>query len=222
MSGIGRYPWWVGPTATLGAIAIRALGATWRIERRGHDPSASRSQDARRCIFTFWHSGLLPLAYTHRKRGVAVLISRHLDGEIVARALERLGFATARGSSTRGGGTGTLELLRLAAHGAYLGITPDGPRGPSEVVKGGAAYLASRSGLPIVPTAIGASRAVRLGSWDRMIVPLPFSKLLVDLGPPILVPPGLGEADLERWRLKIERALLELTSRVRADAGERP
>ncbi|HEY6867563.1 MAG TPA: DUF374 domain-containing protein [Candidatus Eisenbacteria bacterium] len=90
----------------LGAWFIRLLGATWRVEWRGGAASGPEGEDPHRCIFAFWHARMLSLAFTHRDRGGAVLVSRSRDGEIITRVIERLGFVAARGSSTRGGEEG--------------------------------------------------------------------------------------------------------------------
>jgi hypothetical protein len=217
----GRHPWWLGPAAVLGAILLRALGATWRIDRRGLAAYEGRLARGERCVFAFWHARLLPLVFTHRGRAIAVLISRHRDGELIARIIERLGFRTARGSSTRGGEEGARELVRYAADGHLLAITPDGPRGPAERVKPGLAWLASRTGLPVVPVASAARDAWVFRSWDRFRVPRPFARVVVAYGEPLAIPPGIGERELEAWRERLDTALAAVTREVDARAGER-
>ena len=219
MSG-GRYPWWLEPAATAGAVLVRLLGATWRVDRRGLAGFDSAIARGERCIFAFWHARLLPLAWTHRGRGAAVLVSRHRDGELIARIVERLGYVTARGSSTRGGEEGVMEMLRQAERGKLLGITPDGPRGPALTLKPGIVYLASRSGLPIVPVAAAARRSWKLRSWDGFRVPRPFTRVVVAYGEPIAIPPGLEGAALESWRARVEEALATHTESVRVRAEE--
>jgi lysophospholipid acyltransferase (LPLAT)-like uncharacterized protein len=172
-----------------------------------------------RCIFALWHARLLPLTYTHRGLGVAALISRHRDGELIARLIERLGYVTARGSSTRGGGEGAREMLTFAERGHSLTVTPDGPRGPAETVKMGLVYLASRSGLPVVPVSASATREWRLHSWDGFRIPQPFSRLVVAYGEPITVPAELDGEALEPWRERIERGLKAITARTDQLAG---
>jgi lysophospholipid acyltransferase (LPLAT)-like uncharacterized protein len=206
--------------AWLGALTVRILGSTWRISRHGHDPLSDRRADAPRCIFAFWHSALFPLTFTHRGRGGAVLIGRHLDAEIVARVIEHLGFVSARGSSTRGGEQAALEMLAFAAAGRFLGLTPDGPRGPAEMVKPGLAFLASRSGLPVLPLGVGCASAWGIGSWDRLRVPRPLSRVHLEFGAAIAVPPGLDDLELEPWRVRIESALRDTTRMAREAAGE--
>ena len=216
----GRYPWWLEPAATAGALLVRALGATWRVDASGlvaFDDAIARGQ---RCIFAFWHAQLLPLVWTHRGRGIVVLVSRHRDGQLITRIIERLGFVTSRGSSTRGGEEGVMDMLRRAEEGRLLAITPDGPRGPAGILKPGLVYLASRSGLPIVPVATASSRRWTLRSWDRFSVPRPFTRVVVAYGDPIAVPPRLEGPALESWRTRVQEALAAHTAAVRARAGE--
>lgn len=205
-----RIPAWLGPAALGGAWLLRILGATWRLDRSLLDAGDARLANGERCIFALWHSQLLPLAYTHRSRSVGFLISQHRDGELIARLIQRLGYVTARGSSTRGGGSGTREMIRFAEQGHLLGITPDGPRGPANVVKPGIVYLASRTGYPILPVAATATPSWRLRSWDRFLIPRPFARVVAGYGPPIAVPPALEESQVPVWQRKIETALRAL------------
>jgi lysophospholipid acyltransferase (LPLAT)-like uncharacterized protein len=154
---------------------------------------------------------MLPLVWTHRNGGGGVLISQHRDGELIARVCERFGFRTARGSSTRGGETGALELMRFAAEGRSLGVTPDGPRGPAERVKPGVLWLAARTGLPVVPVASASRPFWRLNSWDGFRIPPPFARVAVGYGDPIRVSADLDDDGLEARRLEIEQGLTRLT-----------
>ena len=218
----GRYPWWLEPAAIGGAALLRLLGATWRLTRIGIDEfDRARLARGERCVYALWHARLLPLVFTHRGRGAAVLVSRHRDGELVARMIEKLGFVTARGSSTRGGEEGLRDMLDWAEKKHLLAITPDGPRGPAERVKPGLVYLASRTGFPIVPVASAARPAWRLRSWDGFRVPRPFARVLVAYGPPIPVPPDLDRDALERTRLAVEAAIAELTATLDARVAAR-
>lgn len=218
----GRYPWWIEPAAAAGALLLRLLGATWRVDRSGLVPFDEAIAQGGRCIFALWHARLLPLVWSHRGRGVVVLVSRHRDGQLITRIIERLGYLTSRGSSTRGGEEGVMDMLRQAQEGRLLAITPDGPRGPAEVLKPGLVYLASRSGLPILPVASAARSCWTLRSWDRFRVPRPFTRVVVAYGDPIPVPPGLEGAALESWRARVQEALEAHTAAVRALAGETP
>ena len=223
MSGPEGRPWWMGGATLLGAGVLRALGGTWRVERAGReDYDGALRATGGRCIFAFWHARLLALAYLHRARGGAVLVSRSRDGEVIAGALERLGFVTARGSSTRGASEGVAELLAWAERGRGLGVTPDGPLGPEGVVKPGLVRLASRGSLVIVPVAACASANWILRSWDRFRVPRPFARVVLGYGEPLRVPPGVAGEEAEAWRRRVEEALHAHTRAVAERAGEAP
>jgi len=213
-------PWWVGPATAIGAGLVRLLGTSWRIGRVGVREYDARLARGERCIFAFWHARLLPLVYTHRGRGIAVLVSRSRDGELIAGVIERLGFVTARGSSSRAGGEGILDMLEWAGKGHLLALTPDGPRGPAGQVKPGLAYLASRTGLPVVPVATAAKRAWVLSSWDRFRVPGPFARVWVAYGEPLRVPAGLDDAAARAWGARLEGAIHDLTLELARRAGE--
>src|SRR5207249_1503746 len=105
------HPAWMPVAIPAAAGSILALGRTWRIETHGVREIDRALEAGERCIFAFWHARMLPLVYTHRRRAITVLVSRHRDGEWIARVIERLGFTTARGSSTRGGEEGVREML---------------------------------------------------------------------------------------------------------------
>jgi lysophospholipid acyltransferase (LPLAT)-like uncharacterized protein len=213
------HPWWLEPASAAGAGVVRALGATWRLARVGMEGPEAAIARGEGCIVAFWHARLLPLVFTHRRRGTVVLVSRHRDGELITRIIERLGFLTERGSSTRGGGEGARRMMRHAGARRMLAITPDGPRGPALRVKPGLVWLASRSGLPVVPVATAASRAWRMGSWDGFRVPRPFARVVVGYGEPIAIPRDLDDASAERWRVRIEEAIAGLTDAFDARAG---
>lgn len=161
-------------------------------------------------IFALWHHDLFSLiSYGVAIRWpMATIVSDSKDGEIIARALERLGFLTARGSSTRGGLKAVVRALRLMQEGRSLAVTIDGPKGPRHEVKDGILYIAARSGAPIVPVRAYATREyVFERSWDRFQLPLPFSKVRVVPGDPFHVPGELDEAGLVRERERLSRAM---------------
>jgi lysophospholipid acyltransferase (LPLAT)-like uncharacterized protein len=179
-----RHPWWLPLAAGLGAVFVRALGATWRYTVSDAPEYSAALARGERFVYAFWHSGLLPGAVLHRDEGIAVLVSRHRDGELITRVIEHLGYVTARGSSTRGGEAGVRGMLTWAAQGRQLAVTPDGPRGPAEQVKPGALYLAERTGRRMVPIGFAAHPVYALRSWDRFRIPWPFARVLVSHGAP--------------------------------------
>jgi len=216
-------PWWMPIATAAGAAVVRLLGRTWRLEIVGEAGHArGRAPGGKPAIFAFWHARLLPLVFVQRGSGAAVLVSRSRDGELIAGILVRLGFTVARGSSTRGGHEGLMEMLRWGAEGRGLGVTPDGPRGPAEQLTRGLVPRARRRGLPVTRGARAATAAWVLRSWDRFRVPRPFAHVVAGYGEPIAVPAGLDEAGIESWRRRLEDALREHTKAVELRAGEAP
>jgi lysophospholipid acyltransferase (LPLAT)-like uncharacterized protein len=200
----------------VGGVILRVLLMTVRFRIHG-DPHYQREERKRPpVLFAFWHSRLLPLVWNRRGEGAVVLVSRHRDGEYITRIIESLGFETERGSSTRGGMEGARGMLRSARKGKNLAITPDGPRGPAEVAKEGLLVLARLSGLPVVPLATAASRCWRLGSWDRFMIPKPFSTVHVVYGQPLKVPRDVPEDRNEAELARLEDALKEVTRQAEA------
>ncbi|MEP6495195.1 MAG: lysophospholipid acyltransferase family protein [bacterium] len=163
--------------ARLGSWLVRGLGWTWRI-RVSHDDALNEMRHAKKpFIFSLWHGQLLPLLYHHRRQNVAILISEHADGEIIARIAMSLGYRTVRGSTSRGAARALLGLARVINEGADLAITPDGPRGPAKSFAPGALVIAHRAKVPIIAVAATASSAWRLGTWDRFLIPRPFARV---------------------------------------------
>jgi lysophospholipid acyltransferase (LPLAT)-like uncharacterized protein len=200
-----------------GALSLGAALASWpaagvlallrRTQRlRFHDDEEIRRRERRGppFILAFWHRHLLLMRWGYRGGPMTVLISQSRDGELVARTIERLGIRTARGSSSRGGALGMRGLLQAAKAGGNIAFTPDGPRGPRGVVQPGVVAAAAMTGLDIIPAALAATRARRVGSWDRMPVPLPFGVVHYVYGEPLGVARG---ADLELAGAELKRRL---------------
>jgi lysophospholipid acyltransferase (LPLAT)-like uncharacterized protein len=198
----------------LGGGLVTTLFASTRFEREGQEHFLRFRRERRPVIFVFWHGQLLPLLYQHRREGAVVLVSEHADGEYVARVMHRLGYETARGSTTRGSTKGLRSLIRAAQEGHDLGLTPDGPRGPARTFQPGALLAAAVTGLPIIPVAAGATRAWRLGSWDRFLIPKPFARIRVRYGPPHWIERAAGDAELEQHARALEHTLNELSEQV--------
>ena len=167
----------------VGTALIRLLAWTWRMRPVNDEALHAARASGQRVIFTLWHGELLPLLWHHRGQGIAVVISEHRDGEIIAQIAERLGYETVRGSTSRGGGRALIGLMRAVQAGRDAAVTPDGPRGPAHVFAPGAAIAAQRTGAPLVLVRADAKRAWRLKSWDRFLVPKPFAAVRVVYGP---------------------------------------
>ncbi len=166
------------------ALLIRLLGLTLRYRDITAPNTPIGDTIPSPVIFAFWHRSLLACAHRFRNKDIAILISRSFDGELIARIVERLGFVAIRGSSSRGGAAGLRAMSEAYKAGHRCAITADGPRGPSQIAKPGAAQLAQLVGA----TWVGAFYALpisawTLNSWDKFLIPKPFSKVLVTFPP---------------------------------------
>ena len=180
--------WPVSPetTATVAGSVVSALARTWRTEVTGEEHYRS-ARATRGFLFLLWHEALLPLLWHHRRQGVAIVVSEAQDGRYLAAYAERLGYGCLSGSSTRGGARALLGAVRALGAGTAVAFTPDGPRGPRRVVKVGILAAAARSGAWILPIHAEANSAWRLRSWDRLMVPKPFSRVRIGYGRPFRV-----------------------------------
>ena len=180
---------WAEPVVTwIGALAVRALAATWRMRERG--PMPVRADGKTAMLYVLGHSRILPLLYHHRGRGIVLLISRHRDGGYLADLAEQWGYRAVRGSSKRGGAAGLRGIVRELEGGAIVALTPDGPQGPPEKVKPGAIAAAQHADVPVVPLTATASSAWWIRSWDRFCIPKPFARVEIAYGTPIVVASG--------------------------------
>jgi 3-deoxy-D-manno-octulosonic-acid transferase len=206
----------------LGPLVVRALGSTWRVTVLHGDRLAAARGVVGPVVYAFWHGTLLPLEHINRARGICVLSSWHRDGELSARVMTALGYRVVRGSTSRGAARSLQLLVHGVREGHDVAVTPDGPRGPALVVRTGVLYIARRTGAPVVPAGVAASRAVRLGSWDRFMVPLPFSRVVVAYGEPLAVAPDGpldGDRDALEARLTAATEEADRESRGRRDEG---
>jgi lysophospholipid acyltransferase (LPLAT)-like uncharacterized protein len=196
------------------AWLVKAICSTCRVQVVRGD--IEQSAHARRCnvIYAFWHGHLLYLMHRYRGSGVYILVSQSRDGEVLSRILRHFGLPTIRGSSSRGGRRSLLELVRRVRAGASAGIAPDGPRGPRHQAQLGIITLARLSEVPIVPVAVGARWKIVFQSWDRFLLPLPGSRVVVAYGEPVVVPSDADAALLEQKRQELEGKLLKLTGEV--------
>lgn len=191
---------------------LRSYLSLLRVRVTGEEIALGCLADYGRVIVAVWHQRFLPaLAYVTKFRNFEplVMISQSKDGELAARLAERLGLVPVRGSSTRGGETALVAVLKaLKKNPAVIHIV-DGPQGPKGIVKPGLISMAQISGAVILPVFVSADRAWIMGSWDRFLVPKPFSKVTIEWGPPLFVPQELDSARTEDFRAEIERRLTE-------------
>jgi lysophospholipid acyltransferase (LPLAT)-like uncharacterized protein len=202
-------------SGALAALIIKVLSLSLRWEKQSIATAKERLAPDTQCIFAFWHDCLLGLPTLYRKtlgeskRKLYVLISKHGDGRLIARAAAWFGVDSIAGSSSRGALGAFLGMVKVAEEeGAYLGITPDGPRGPRHECKRGIVALAQHTKIAIVPATYAVQRCWRLPSWDGMKVPKPFSRAALLFGESIVVSP---DEDLEDARARVERSMRELT-----------
>jgi lysophospholipid acyltransferase (LPLAT)-like uncharacterized protein len=162
-------------------------------------------------IVAFWHQRLLMMPFIPHEGRFGAMISRHRDGEFIARALKLFGIDSVRGSTTRGGLSALRGMVRCFENGANLAITPDGPQGPRHIVQMGVIELARLTSAPIIPAACSASRKKVFKTWDHFVLPLPFCKVAYVWGEPIFVDRHLSKEELEEKRLLVEERLRRVT-----------
>lgn len=198
---------------SIGATALRVLARTIRWQTLGGE-TVDRLHEKGPIIIAFWHGRQLMLPLAYRGQGAFILISRHRDGEMIHRMMTKLGFQSVRGSSTRGGATALKQLIACGRAGYDLVVTPDGPKGPRQIVKGGVIVLARVTGFPIVPLTYSCSTHKTLNSWDRFIAPYPLSRGVFIWGAPVHVPQEAGPIELEAKRFELETSLHAITTRA--------
>lgn len=208
--------------AALGYPLIALLGRTlhWRVEGAEHLDAVAAS--SRPPVMGFWHGRILPATYYFRRRGIVVITSENFDGEWIARIIERFGYGTARGSSSRGARRALVQLKRDIEAGRPAGFTLDGPRGPAKQAQSGAIWLAAATGSPVLPFHIEAARHWTLRSWDRTQIPKPFSTMALAIGAPISVPAGADDVTIEQKRQELERVLAALERQANEMLANQP
>jgi len=204
----------IATIAGLGYPLINALGQTlrWRVEGMHHYDAVFAS--GRQPVMAFWHGRILPATFYFRRRGIVVITSENFDGEWIARIIERFGYGTARGSTTRGGRKAMAQLVRAMKAGKPAGFTLDGPRGPARVAQPGAVWLASVTGNPILPFHLEAASAWTLRSWDRTQIPKPWTDVALVIGEALEVPAAATDEVRETTRRALEEKLSALERRA--------
>lgn len=195
---------------------LRLYFATIRIQGVGEEDFRAHLQRGGRAIAALWHQRILAVfAYAGRfsQWAPAVMISRSRDGEMIADTYRRLNFRPVRGSSSRGGREALAALVADLAEHPFAVHVLDGPRGPRGVIKAGLVSLAQLSGAPVFPVYASVDRAWVLGSWDRFLIPKPFSTVTVRWDGPIAVPASLSSGEFEATRRRIEERMRENQAR---------
>ena len=205
--------------AAAGYRLVALLGSTLRWKAEGLEHLDAIAANGKRPVMAFWHGRILPATYYFRHRGIVVITSENFDGEWIAGIIERFGFGTARGSTSRGGRKALLQLTRDLAAGKPAGFTVDGPRGPARVSQPGAVWLSKATGNPVLPFHLEASRHWTLDSWDRTQIPKPFSTVAIAMGAPFQVPADTDAEGIAQACRTLDARLRELESRARAMLG---
>lgn len=198
---------------------IRLAWATGRWEIKNGAAPERFWREGKPFIIAFWHGRMLILpAMWPKTSKICMLISMHRDGELIARAIGYFGHGTVRGSAAkpgsnkeRGGAAALRGMLKALKGGDYVGITPDGPRGPRMRASEGIVAVARASGAPIIPCSFSARARKVLGTWDRFVVPLPFTRGVIVWGEPIYVAREADAASQETARLTVEQGLNAVT-----------
>ena len=194
---------WLIPRVIYAIYLVLKHSIRWEIVGEPYSP------ESKPYLLGFWHARILMMAYPHPNWNGVVMVSEHRDGEYIAKAGKYMGIDAVRGSSTRGGMRAFLTMLRMAKQGKSLGITPDGPKGPAEVVQMGTVQLAKKTGLPLRAVCYASKRYWRVNSWDRFYIPKPFTRGVFIMGEPVYA----GEDD-EATLKAFQKAMDEVQARA--------
>jgi lysophospholipid acyltransferase (LPLAT)-like uncharacterized protein len=189
-----------------GYWVIRLIGPTLRV-CVSCEEGAQQTLEQRPLIASFWHSCIIPATYICRNLGVRVMSSNSYDGEYMGRIIHKFGFVAVKGSSSRNAVRALLGLRRALEDGWTVAFTLDGPRGPRHMVKPGPVALARSSGVRLTMFHAAVDQAWVLKTWDRLMIPAPFSRVLVRFGKLIPVPGDASEQDLERYTAELQTSL---------------
>src|SRR5436190_1872225 len=198
-------------------LLIKLIGKTVTFEIEGWENWEAAARDNRIPIYTFWHNRVFLATYFWQRRSIVVMTSRSFDGEYIARFIQRFGYGTARGSSTRGATGAVVEMVRLMRAGRTAAFSIDGPKGPRYVAKMGAVLLDKKTDQPILLFTIAARKTCVLRkSWDEPQIPKPFTRARVYIAPPIFVRAEAGDDELQAKRDELQAALDEINERGEA------
>lgn len=197
--------------STLATWLIRLIGPTLRFTF-SYEEGSPQPWDAEQAIWVFWHRCVIPAAWRFRGHNIAVMTSHSYDGEYIARTIEHFGFRAVRGSSSRGGVRALFGLRNALDAGQSVAFTIDGPRGPKYVAKPGPVLLARQTRRPVKAFYIALERAWVLNSWDRLMIPKPFSRAFARACVPILVPPDADPEAMKRYHQQMQEALDRITA----------
>jgi lysophospholipid acyltransferase (LPLAT)-like uncharacterized protein len=190
---------------------LAALGATYRYTVEGVE-HLHAAETLGQPIHAFWHGRILPGAIWFKRRGIVVITSENFDGEWIARIIQKFGFGTARGSSSRGAARALLQLMRDIRN-KPVAFTLDGPRGPARVAQPGAVWLSKATGQPVIPFHLESDRHWTLDSWDRTQIPKPRAEVALVFAEPFIVPRDTPDEHLGEWSTRLEQSLASCEKR---------
>lgn len=209
----------IGLITALATPLLRLLAWTWRWRVEGEHLLRTAEADGAHAIHAFWHGRIVHGIAHFRDRGIVVITSENFDGEWIARIIQRFGFGTARGSSSRGARKALLQLVRESKARATA-FTLDGPRGPARVAQPGAVWLSKATGNPVVAFHMEAASSWSLRSWDRTQIPKPFTTIALVFTEPFVVPREADDETLETYRQRLERQLADAERRCHELLGD--
>ncbi len=201
---------------TILSFLLRIICGTSRKRVEGLEIIDELKAEGKGIVYCLWHGKMFYPFYFFRKRGLRPIISRHRDGELLATVSSKLGYKPIRGSSTRFGGTALAEAIKALRRGEDVVFAADGPLGPYHSLKIGCIYAAARAGAPLIIGSYASKPSRKLSSWDKFNIFPPFSKIVMKLKGPFYIPEGSRE-ELEEWRRKIERELIDLDQELETE-----
>jgi lysophospholipid acyltransferase (LPLAT)-like uncharacterized protein len=200
---------------------INLIFGTMKIRVLGFE-AVQKLVESKKIIFAFWHSRILMVSYLYQGWGAAIMVSQSKDGEIIAQILSRQGHQIVRGSTSRGGARAIAHIIRiLKKEKCTGGITPDGPRGPRYKVQPGIITLGKKTGYPVVPISYSARKIKVFDSWDRFVLPAPFTSGTFIYGNPFLVPKESNPKEEKELCMQLETELNRITKLVDSYYGHK-
>lgn len=199
------------------SLIMRMIYASCRVTRSIAEDAEPYMRGEKNAVFCFWHGRLIMQPFIKPPgHNMRVLISHHNDGALITATIAWFGVGSVRGSRKLGGPQALRTLLELTAQGDNIAITPDGPRGPFQKAAPGAAFVAANTHYPLVPIAFSSTRHWRFNSWDRFLLPKPFSRIHYAVGAPIHV---AENANTDATSALLESALIAITDEADRHCG---
>jgi lysophospholipid acyltransferase (LPLAT)-like uncharacterized protein len=201
---------------------LRTYLLLFRLKVIGKETAYEQIKKHGRIIIPIWHQRLFPalaFACTLREFRPIVMISQSRDGEFIADIAQRLGLVPVRGSSSKGGAEALKTILRKLEENPVVGHIVDGPRGPKGKVKPGLIRMAQLSGAVVLPLIMSADKAWIAGSWDRFLIPKPFSRVTVQFEDPFSIPRKLDPEEFDSYKRQIEEKLIRAHAEADLKSG---